>query len=353
MARGGWLSLRFQRSLTPLIVIAAVLTGCQGGVGLRADVGECDPSAARQIVYRDVGDAPSPFDGTPMFAGQALLHTSCADLFCHSPTETTTQRYGTPAHLFFNVGVPCDDAGCLPGAIETFRARQANVFEHRELILGAIDRGTMPPGDIGDQLRYTNGRYVVVDTDDAFFMGGVEDGIPLPDIESSLGREIVRNWLACGAPVVERFESPEFPTDSGRFCRGSTDCVVRVDSAATIPEPNWPSIYETLIFPFCGSTCHGPGEPDFREESQLDLSDIELAYDSMVNVAASGEECATGASPLVLPGDSAGSLLLNKMVELAPSCGDPMPSGLDLFPPEFTDVIAQWIDAGAPEAPAP
>jgi hypothetical protein len=33
----------------------------------------------------------------------------------------------------------------------------------------------------------------------------------------------------------------------------------------------------------------------------------------------------------------------------SPSCGDPMPSGGRLFPPEFMAVIRQWIDEGAPE----
>lgn len=332
---------------TPSWLVAGLLLA---SAGCTVDVGPCDPFAAREIVYLNTGIAGDPNNGTPMFAGQALMQVTCGDgQFCHSNAATGGERYGVPTGLDFDFSVPCDASGCLPGAVSRLRANQSVAFDYRHHILQELQRGSMPPGRLGSDIRDEAGTYVRVDTADPFFVGGVDEGEPLPEAGTSEGRRIVANWLSCGLPVVERYEIPNTPQDSGRNCRGSTDCVYRVDALADPPEPNWPSIYETLIQPFCADSCHGPGEPDFREESQLDLSNIELAYDQMINRAAAGEDCGEDAGILIVPGNADGSLLIDKMENNSPSCGDPMPSGGRLFPPEFMAVIRQWIDEGAAE----
>ena len=48
--------------------------------GCTVDVGPCDPFAARDIVYLNAGMMDSPNDGTPMFAGQALMQTTILGL---------------------------------------------------------------------------------------------------------------------------------------------------------------------------------------------------------------------------------------------------------------------------------
>lgn len=316
------------------------------------DVGPCDPFAAREIVYLNTGIPGDPNNGTPMFAGQALMQVSCGDgRFCHANAATDGERYGVPVGLDFDFSVPCDASGCVPGAVQRLRANQAVAFDARHHILQELQRASMPPGQLGEDIRTEAGTFVRVDTANPFFVGGVDGGEALPEAESAAGRRIIANWLSCGLPVVERFEIPNTPQDSGRNCRGSTDCVYRVDALADPPEPNWPSIYEKLIGPFCGDSCHGEGEPDFREESQLDLGNIELAYDQLINRIATGEECIDGAGILIVPGDADASLLIDKMENNTPACGDPMPSGGRLFPPEFMAVIRQWIDEGAAETP--
>ncbi len=322
------------------------------------DVGPCDPFAAREVVYLRQLDPDTrepltedPFNGTPMFAGQAIMQVSCGDSRqCHASGATGSARNGVPAGLDFDLPAACDAAGCLPGAVQRLRANQSTVFDYRRHILRTLDRGTMPPGAAGTGVRNQAGEYVRIDTSDQFFVGGVETGEALPEIETAEGRAIVQNWLACGAPVVERFEVPNTPQDSGRNCRGSTDCVYRVDANANPPLPTWDSIFEVIIFPACGAKCHGPDAPgesiDSRDESQLDLSEPDLAYAQMVNRVAEGDEC-FGTGTLIVPGDADASLLIDKMASNSPSCGDPMPSGAQLYPEEFMSVLRQWINEGA------
>ncbi|MCA9575606.1 MAG: hypothetical protein KC668_09225 [Myxococcales bacterium] len=338
------------RRTSDLTVRAALAVSLLFAGGCTPDVGPCDPFAARQVVFLNTG-AASADDGIPMFAGQGLVQTSCGNSqFCHSEAATSTNnRRGVPIGLDFDLDVPCSPSGCDPGGLARLRASQQRAFDLREHILLEVERGTMPPGREGADVVQDAGKFVQVDTSDPFFAGGVESGVPLPEIGSREGRAILANWLACGLPVVERYEEPNSPQDSGRNCRGSTDCVYRVTPNPSIPVPHWPSLYEEMIEPFCGASCHGEGAPDNREESQLDLGNIELAYAQLVDRIAAGEECIDTGMVLVVPGDPEASLLVDKMAEPNPVCGDPMPSGVGLFPDSYMDVLRQWIREGALE----
>jgi hypothetical protein len=79
-----------------------------------------------------------------------------------------------------------------------------------------------------------------------------------------------------------------------------------------------------------GSTCN------------LDMSTPPIAYAALVNVV-SPALCICPSSTYVVPGDSAGSLLYQKLT--APACGSLMPL-VGSFPGDL-NIIRDWIDAGA------
>ena len=102
-----------------------------------------------------------------------------------------------------------------------------------------------------------------------------------------------------------------------------------------------------------GAYCHGGGQGNLKFSSKAD------AYKALVGVMAAGGPCGSSGKQRIKPGDPAGSLLLEKMEQTKPSCGDPMPIGTKVEPScvsmslpvcntqaELT-LIKQWIMAGA------
>jgi len=83
--------------------------------------------------------------------------------------------------------------------------------------------------------------------------------IEMPMLDSADGRETLRNWLACGLPIVER-SAPSTATTPPPAV-GDTVPPFEVMPLA----PNWGDIYERLISHRCASApCHGSareGEP--------------------------------------------------------------------------------------------
>jgi hypothetical protein len=356
----------------------ALLLG--GGAALllgacRADLGECDPIAAQEVVFLDTGNKASASNGVPMYAGQALVHTTCGNgQFCHSEAAAQGERYGVPIGLDFDLGYACDEGPCEASdeGVAALIRHQRKVLDNARSILTTIENGRMPPGRIGDDIAAQAGqfRYVHVGQASSYTLyeelvdcesplascgqGETTQLIPtpvVPAIGTREGDEIVRNWLACGAPVIES-TTASTSTVPGKTCDGSNVvdhagfCVYRIVQPPEPPEQRWAAIYDEVIYPFCGEACHGDGTPNFIEESQLDLSTAQVAYDALVGREAKGDECA-GQGQLIVPGDGANSLLLQKM-RPEPPCGDPMPSMGALLPSEVLDVIQAWIDAGAP-----
>ncbi len=274
-----------------------------------------------------------PSDGFPAFEGQALMLTSCGNgAFCHSPTAVGGDRFGVPAGLDYDIptcglGLECDE-----DHLAQLEQNQLNTFDDRRLIAREVETGDMPPGSVGEGVRGAD--YVRA------------NGSALPDIASSDGQTILRNWLSCGAPVVERTEEPPPGATPGGECGNGDVGPCLYSQQVTPPEPTWTAIYTEVIGPRCGESCHGPGNPDQREESQLDLSSQELAFMQMVSRTAEGDLC-SGVGPLIEPGNAEASLLIDKMVNLQPSCGESMPTGLPLVSERITAAIREWIDAGA------
>lgn len=146
----------------------------------------CDPVAARAVVY-DVGGGPS-------YAGQALLAVGCSASYCHTGETNfegadTTPRNGAPAGLDF-VSFPGASA---PGIAEANRVHGI-VVEQRGGVWDAVSSGSMPPGETG--------REIVAEASPYHWQGPT--GPALAGLDTAESREILRNWLACGAPFVDR-----------------------------------------------------------------------------------------------------------------------------------------------------
>jgi hypothetical protein len=324
--------MRSRVAQTSIVLLAVFAFAC------RPDLGECDPDAAVMVTFANGG----PFAGRPSFAGQALVTASCGnERFCHASSAEGVDRYGAPAHLDFDPSVPCADrVGCDERSIERLRENQLSILDRAHSIASAVRSGDMPPGDQGEAAQDPFG-----------YRTGPEASAPLlPEVGSPEGIAILENWLACGAPVVEATTAPTVDSPPGVSCgRGPGavgECIVRTD--LTLPEPTWSSIFENVIEPACGRTCHGPSGVDQREESALDLSATDVAYDALVNAPVEGLACAgTGAASVrVAPGEPDRSLLLMKLESPSP-CGDPMPSSTDLLPAVMLDIIRTWIEEGA------
>jgi hypothetical protein len=151
-----------------LLVVPATLAACA------TDLGPCDDAAARAVYYDD--------EGTPSYAGQALLRVGCGNgSYCHSPDATGAGRFGAPHDVNVVMLVP-------PGtSAASFARAHRSVVDHDTAIYDAVEAGMMPPYD-------------------ASWATTVYDGLPryrdgagarLPDVDSAEGLRMLRNWLAC------------------------------------------------------------------------------------------------------------------------------------------------------------
>lgn len=158
-------------SASVLAVLSLFLCGCP------PDLGPCDPEAARRVVFT------ADDSRLPAYGGQALVESSCGGgAFCHAELAEGPARYGVPAGLDFDVSLAenADQTARLRRGIETLRAWRLEAYRE-------VHAGTMPPGAIGSAIASTGIAYA-----------------DLPPVGTAEGDEILRNWLACGAPVVER-----------------------------------------------------------------------------------------------------------------------------------------------------
>lgn len=154
-------------------ILALCLAGAAGGCLPHS--GECDEELARRVVYTHE-------DGLPAYAGQALVQSSCGDgSFCHAEAALGSERYGAPGGLDFDLAL-----AETAEEVERLRRGQRQVYRWRRQVLAEVTSGDMPPGEAG-RLVARVGVYA-----------------DLPPLAGPEGIETLRNWLACGAPVVER-----------------------------------------------------------------------------------------------------------------------------------------------------
>ena len=324
-----------------LLSFAFVAVGCAPTVGT-----ECDMAAATSIVY-------DPF-GSPAYVGQSMMITSCGvnGAYCHAASPQ--DRYGAPFGMDFDPILADNevfDGNRDRGEARLFAIR-TRIFDMRDDIYAQVVGGQMPPRGIGSAR-----------VDDALAMGGGYHaytgpgdlvGTSVPTIHSAEGHAILRNWLACGAPMIEGVTpAMSLACHHDAECTITGSCVVTAGVCGTVGastpahaidiQPTWDSIYTTVIQHTCATGgCHDAASAPFS--GHLDMSTADLAYADLVGVAADHTECGTR----VAPGNPGGSFLLAKLdgTQSHGTCGDTMPIG-GMLPTPVRGAIQTWITNGA------
>lgn len=116
------------------------------------------------------------------------------------------------------------------------------------------------------------------------------------------------------------------------------------DAPAEI-EPTLVNIQEFILTPACATSgCHD----EIDQAGELDLSSAQVSYDAMVNVPSRNPVAKASGWIMVIPGDPDRSFLIRKMVSPGIGEGDPMPSAAQELHPYYVELIATWIENGAP-----
>lgn len=298
-----------------VIVLALLALGCE------PDLGTCDESSARAVVYDP--------NGLPAYEGQALMIQSCGGgSFCHSEGIDAEQRRGAPVGLELDVRLASATPDVNEQGLTRLGRSQSHAFFERAAIWQQVQSGSMPPaGFEAGTPEYQR------------IASGEREGPPVPGVHSDEGQEILRNWLACGAPVVER-TLPR--ADGNENAVGDTQSTVET----TPVEPTWPAIFDRIVRTSCAfSLCHD----DETAAGALDMSTPEGAYAALMGPAA-GRLCGEGGGARVVPGDPAASLLVHKLTGNTgegPVCGNRMPSAGNHLSESRVESIRAWIENGA------
>jgi hypothetical protein len=298
--------------VVPCCVLAAVTisAGC-------TDLGTCQMDAAKTVVYAG--------DGTPYYAGQALVQSSCAEGVCHSVYAQNANRNGVPFGLNFDVA-PLS-ASSEEASIAALREGITQVRDHATGLWGEVEAGTMPPGELG--MRPDR----VWNIKDA---SGNAVASPLKNIHSDQEKATVRNWLSCGAPVVAGVTGAEGKVG------GLGDVVAPLENMST-DAPTFDMVYAS-VFQTC-TGCHNPTVVKLG----LDFTSAQTAFATLVDQApfAGGGEgkCGSVTQKLVTPGKCQESLVYLKLTA-TPPCGDRMPPGQTVSDASMK-LLCDWIDAGA------
>jgi len=229
-----------------------------------------------------------PATGMP-YAGQAIVGTRCAGGRCHSESAMGELRVGAPADLNFDVL-----GGATPEEMAKVTRHSGLVVDWAEDMWSEIEGGEMPPAK------------------------------PAGSGELSSGdKETVRNWLACGAPVIQA-----------------------VGGTATA---TWDSIWGTLG-PLCVSCHNAEGSMGFQGALLGELGDACGSHANIVGHVSDTMECS--GQTLVVPGNPGASQLLLKLRADPAMCGMAMPygfaNGLVGTPNEAVlGLIETWIMNGA------
>jgi len=300
--------------------LACALAGCAPSLG------ECDEAAALEIVYDPAG--------APAFAGQALMIRGCGGgAFCHSEDIPLADRFGAPLELDFDLRLASTGPDPNIAAVDRLARHQVATVRERGLIWEQVHLGSMPPPG-------TTAPGGVAEPTQTYQRVGV-DGVsfaPLPDLDEEEGREILQNWLACGAPVIERSEPREdrVPSNVGfEVAACERDCV----------DLTWPSLYADTIAPSCATaSCHDAQDPS----AALDLSGgPDATHARILDAAAAGDACVDVGMPMLSAGDPAMSLLVTKVTPNEIPCGSEMPLAGNSLSAQRRCALEAWVACGA------
>jgi hypothetical protein len=372
--------------------LLVLVTGAVAGVGgCKRDLGECnldgqtpdgrpiEGPAAFDIAYRLT-------DGLPMYEGQALVQSTCGDgSFCHAPAAVGADRVGVPAGLNFDVDLACTDASqdptctqpidpCDGGQTDTAYCRrleglhnnQNEINRFAEGMIQEMRAGAMPPGEAGRRVRNGTPWLRKFDPDRP---NRPEE---LPPIESAEAQEIVRNWLACQAPVIARTEIPASAGDELEPCPSVDGEICIYNGPQDLPGPMWSEIYWSIMFNEC-VICHGPTNDNVDQNPNnprggeipggaspaaleaLDLTGPDAtdtsnwpsdSYPVVVDALAYQVTTCPDEGTIVIPSDSQDSVMIQKLRNTQ-ACGTGMPP-FDPISETLIQVVEEWVDLGAP-----
>lgn len=316
-------------------------------MGCRASLGECN-DLGLSIVYKN----DATLGAIPMYGGQALMVQSCGSQNgnCHSAAAEGVGRVAVPVGFDFDVN-PLDSAVCGENINSTDCLAEQNrlrtaaqiAFEYRVLSWNEVAEGRMPPGG------------AVAPATELYFRSVTPTGYasPLPGLHTDEGKDIFRNWVACGMPVVGQVGVPGGSVSVGDNCddededaRAYGQCRVGSEPPSP-PASTWggdDGIHAFILNSGCAiDQCHG------GDVSPTLSGDPMMAYDAVFGASASDDQDCGGRT-LVMANDVEGSLLYEKLAKSEddpPACGDEMPAGSDALPEEFLMPIREWINAGA------
>lgn len=343
-----------QRSSVWLVSLCASVSVFAAGCS--ESVGSCeDPLGGRTTVGYDRGVA---------YTGQVILTTSCAT-GCHSSLAKGADRRGAPAGLDFDLRpittpapgpvVPGSNGGIVavqvdPNQLAGLRARQRKVVDERDSIWEQVEKGLMPPqGGLALNVMRT----MFGQDGSCTGMAGLAD-----DAQAKLQ---LRNWLACGAPLVETYSAllpvaaPANAVDqaagtaaySGTVGYQYPECKMDVLPGGPTFQQVYTTVLSSATYGCATAACHGTGG---SAAAYIDLGTAEKAYMALLGPTGQGgtptTPCATNPAPHVKPGDPAGSYLIAKLGGGGAFCGSQMPIGPPLSAADL-ELVRQWIAMGA------
>jgi hypothetical protein len=310
----GWMRV------VPCFALGFALAAATAAAGCSDNLGTCDMAAmaaATQVVYAA--------DGTPYYAGQGLVQFGCADGVCHSALAEKGSRKGAPHGLNFDVR-PLS-AGSTADNISALRDGLSEVHDEAGSMWGEISDGAMPPGEAGKRSDQNWKR-----------ADGTAAG--LPGLSTDVGKATVRNWLACGAPVVAGVTGA--PADA--MSLGTVMEPLKAMSTPGGGAPTFDAVFDA-VFSQCGA-CHSANGPYMA--LGLDLSTKAKAYESLVGkmpTTSGGGMCGSQPNKLIEVGKCKESLVYMKL-GANPPCGARMPPTGPLGDAAI-QMLCDWIDAGA------
>jgi len=315
-------------------LLATLVLSMSYAVGCGEDVGTCnDSNEGRDVVL--VGT-------TIQYAGQAIVNKSCTS-GCHNSTVTGENRRGAPAGLDFDVVPVSEDKAkgkkkssdtivkLSTAQLDGLRKRQKVIYENRDSIWQQVREGLMPPDGMFAMFSSLKGIFATKDGEPC------EQGKQYSDLGDQ--KETLRNWLACGAPIVESagavVTEPHTPGVVGYqypLCEPAEG-----DSVGLVSGPVTLEKLFKAQFTSC-TQCHPLlGKPDFRS--------VEAAVMTMMDVET--EIC--DGKPYVTKGEPDSSFLYDLVSKDDPGCGH---SRMPQFAPELDEEqlaqVREWIEKGAP-----
>lgn len=316
--------------LAPLALLAVFSVACG------EEVGSCDdPSRGQDTVISD---------GLIQFGGQAIINQACAG--CHGSGVTGASRQGAPAGLDFDL-LPVEEpmaAGTSkkggdtivelqPETVKGLRERQRLVFEERNLIWQQVKDGVMPPDGLGARFRE-----LVKSIADTSESEPCTRGPAYKEIGEKQTQDVLRNWLACGAPIVES-QGASVTRDKIAGVAGYQFKMCGEGGEGGGGEPITIELLQEQVIDSKCATCHGGAiEPD--------LSTADKSYEVFT---AAGDAC-MGKPYVDMAGKDLGQSYLHELLTAdKPSCppGIKMPQGSTLSSAQLK-LFEDWIAAGAP-----